>query len=428
LNGYAGDDLLDGGEGNDTLYGGNGNDVLTGGDGDDKFYGEVGNDLLEGGEGDDTLGGSDGDDTLIGGTGNDTLDGGTGSDRYYFNLGDGQDTFIDYDTSTANTDTLVFGEGISPAALALAKEGNDLKVRIGGTDDSLTFRNWFNPSYTSRYRIETFEFADGTVLSAGEFENLAPITITGTDGNDTLSGSSTTATTDIITGGVGNDTLNGYAGDDLLDGGEGNDTLYGGNGNDGLTGGDGDDKLYGGAGNDVLTGGDGDDIIDAGHGDNQMFGGAGADQLTTGSGNDLLDGGSGDDILNGGAGNDTYRFNLGDGTDTLNNYDPSGIDRILFEAGIETGAVALFRNGNHLEIGYGTEDKVTVTNHFSSSSYQIDEVQLADGHFLAAGDIDAIIQQMASYAAQEGIALNTLDSVRQNDDLMTLVASSWQAA
>jgi hypothetical protein len=35
---------------------------------------------------------------------------------------------------------------------------------------------------------------------------------------------------------------------------------------------------------------------------------------------------------------------------------------------------------------------------------------------------------MSAYAVQEGIALSTLDDVRNNDVLMTMVAGSWHAA
>src|SRR5205823_956672 len=45
--------------------------------------------------------------------------------------------------------------------------------------------------------------------------------------------------------------------------------------------------------------------------------GPGNDVVTGTAGNDLLIGGTGNDILNGGAGNDEYRYNLGDGNDTI---------------------------------------------------------------------------------------------------------------
>ena len=174
-----------------------------------------------------------------------------------------------------------------------------------------------------------------------------------------------------------------------------------------------------------FEGGDGDDSFIAWDGgDFVINGGAGNDTLKGGTGNDILYGGAGDDILEGGHGDDTYVFNIGDCVDTIT--DLSGYDRIMFESGFDCTEVALFRNGNNLEIGYGTADKITVTNHFLNNNNKIEEVELDDGYFLTSADIDSIIQQMSAYAVQEGITISSLDNVRQNDDLMTLIASSWQ--
>lgn len=57
-----------------------------------------------------------------------------------------------------------------------------------------------------------------------------------------------------------------------------------------------------------LVGGDADDELNGGSGDDTMDGGAG---------NDILYGRRGDDILAGGAGDDVYRFQIGDGADTV---------------------------------------------------------------------------------------------------------------
>lgn len=153
--------------------------------------------------------------------------------------------------------------------------------------------------------------------------------------------------------------------------------------------------------------------------DNRIVGNTGRNQLV---------GGLGADVLLGGEGNDTYLFSTGDGDDTVLNDDITGVDRILFGADVAQTSVALFRSGDHLEIGYGLTDRVTVDNFFSGLETQVDSVQLAGGSLLSAADIEAIIQEMSAYAVQEGIALNSLDSVRQNDSLMTLVAGSWHAA
>ena len=96
LIGGAGDDIMHGGAGDDTIYGGSDNDTLIGGIGDDTLDGGRENDTLIGGAGNDTLDGSWDNDTLIGGTGDDTLRGSWGNDKYYFSVGDGNDTIDDF--------------------------------------------------------------------------------------------------------------------------------------------------------------------------------------------------------------------------------------------------------------------------------------------------------------------------------------------
>jgi trimeric autotransporter adhesin len=54
-----------------------------------------------------------------------------------------------------------------------------------------------------------------------------------------------------------------------------------------------------------------------GAGDDVMLGSQGDDTLYGDSGNDILLGGKGNDVLDGGTGNDLYRYNLGDGADTI---------------------------------------------------------------------------------------------------------------
>jgi hypothetical protein len=79
-------------------------------------------------------------------------------------------------------------------------------------------------------------------------------TITGTEGNDILSGD---VGSDMIFGLGGDDTLSGNAGNDVLDGGSGNDILSGGSGVDTLTGGLGADTF-----SNTIAGLDGDTITD----------------------------------------------------------------------------------------------------------------------------------------------------------------------
>jgi RTX calcium-binding nonapeptide repeat (4 copies) len=104
---------------------------------------------------------------------------------------------------------------------------------------------------------------------------------------------------------------------DRVTGGASTDRIHGGRGHDILRGRAGDDLLEGDAGNDALHGGSGQDVVAGQQGDDELDGGAGNDRLDGGSGDDELSGGRGDDRLRGGTGVDIYRFELGDGADTI---------------------------------------------------------------------------------------------------------------
>lgn len=154
------------------------------------------------------------------------------------------------------------------------------------------------------------------------------ITLTGSAGNDTITGSSTP---EQILGLAGDDVLFGRGGNDTIDGGLGYDELWGGAGDDLLIGGDdtsgsdGDyelhygDDLYGEAGNDTLIGGMGWNYLDGGDGNDCLIGGqadaadslyGGSDQLG-GAGNDTLIGGNSGNYLDGGSGTDSLVGGMG---------------------------------------------------------------------------------------------------------------------
>ena len=393
LVGGSGNDLLNGGDDKDLLFAGSGNDTLAGGEGDDYLVAQAGDDVLEGGNGNDVLAGMDGNDTLrggegkdmlLGGAGADLLQGGGGDDTYFYFRGDGKDEILDhkdhqetyqeqvyvgqvyqdygkggnwvaqYRTDTkvrtvqddGGKDSLQFGYGIALEDLFFQMQGSDLVVglredantKLSDMDDQIKVRQWNN----AMNRIETFGFADGMSLNMANIVNVA----SGYGANDTLSGS---ANGDLLSGGAGNDTLSGLAG---------NDYLIAGDGNDQLNGGEGDDDLFGGAGNDTLEGGDGVDYL---------IGGAGADTINGGNGNDVITGGVGADVLNGGRGNDIYRFNRGDGHDTIN------------EAALGTETY---------QQAYTYSEQVLQTRSDGKSSYQVWVNETRTGHRAAVRAVD----------------------------------------
>ncbi len=131
--------LLRGSAANNTLSGGAGIDILEGGAGNDTLSNTTNKTLLNGGADADTLTGTAANDMLIGGTGNDALTTGSGADIIAFNLGDGQDTVA---VSSTRDNTVSIG-GAAYADLLFEKNGNDLILHVGATDQ-LTFTGYYS--------------------------------------------------------------------------------------------------------------------------------------------------------------------------------------------------------------------------------------------------------------------------------------------
>lgn len=167
LAGEAGDDRLEGGAGEDCLLGGGGDDALEGGEGDDRLEGGDGADRLEGGEGRDTLLGAAGNDWLRGGQGTDRLEGGSGDDIYLFGRGDGQDAILD---SQGGRDVLRFDRELSGTRFRFSRQGEDLRIALQGSPDSVTIERWFQGS---AQRVERIELgAEGPALLAADVDRL----------------------------------------------------------------------------------------------------------------------------------------------------------------------------------------------------------------------------------------------------------------
>lgn len=111
--------------------------------------------------------------------------------------------------------------------------------------------------------------------------------------------------------------------------------------------------------------------------------------LSGGYGDDYLDGGKGNDSLYGDYGNDTYIFNLGDGVDTIYDYDyyVTDKDKIVFGEGIKKEDIYFSYSGNNLKIKYSQNDEITISNQ-KNSSYSIEKIELQDGSFITNTQID----------------------------------------
>lgn len=340
--------VLEGTPYEDKLIGYSTGDGIQGMGGDDILYGRSGDDVLVGGGGDDSLMGEEGNDTLNGGDGKDLLYGGLGDDTYVYGWNYRQDSVIDYDESPANVDTVALAEDVSPEDVTLKRAGNDLRLLINGSSDTLTLFNWF---WDDASKIERVHFEDGTVWDAAFMEQMA---YRPTDTDDNIEG---TPDNDVIDGGGGDDYVRGLEGDDVLYGGTGFDYLEGEAGDDILQGGEEDDELYGGYDDDTLYGGPGNDRVYGDADDDKLYGGEGDDELYSGYGVNELDGGTGNDYLDGTRGDNTYHVQRGGGFDFISVRADSAIvegDTILFGEGITPEDVIVqFRESDDGSSGYG---------------------------------------------------------------------------
>lgn len=170
-------------------------------------------------------------------------------------------------------------------------------------------------------------------------------TVVGTDSDDLL--------ISRRSGVSGDNLMAGLLGDDIIYGTDGDDVLRGDRNSRDAGGKDGgDDLIYGGAGNDRIGGKAGNDQLFGEDGNDQIWGDDGDDLLWGGKGNDTLTG----DNQSGGKGSDTFVLAVGEGTDTITDFQV-GIDKIGLAGVLTFGQ--LQRTGN--TIGYNGETLATLT-------------------------------------------------------------------
>lgn len=129
----------------------------------------------------------------------------------------------------------------------------------------------------------------------------------------------------------------------------------------------------------------------------------------------------------GGNGDDTYLFELNDGQDSIT--DTNGKDNVIFGDSINKNNVAIYQEGNDLIIDYGTIlgiDRITITNQYLTNN-AIEKIELSDGSYISNNDINQIIQNMTAYAQNNSIEFTGIESVKNNADLMNIIASSWHS-
>jgi Ca2+-binding RTX toxin-like protein len=327
--------------GSGTLTGTSADDLLSASGYGTTLVGDSGNDVLA-----TTPNGSIFDITFRGGAGNDDLTGSYARDFYEFNLGDGKDTIRD-DVRSLNSDVAAYF-----AANPTAETYQDhLRFGVGisaasvtrskvGDDLVLAVNATDDVTIKNWFdgtiftKIESIEFADGTIWTAEAAE-------AGLIQGATLSGSGTLTGTSVA------DTLTA--------------TGYG-------------TTLLGRGGDDVLS------------------------TVADGSVFDItFRGGAGNDTLLGSYARDFYKFELGDGHDTIRddvrslNADVAAYfagnpaqdtyqDELLFGLGISPGQVTRTRSGDDLVLGVSASESVTIDDWFDGTVFnKIEVIGFADG-------------------------------------------------
>ena len=291
-----------------------------------------------------------GRDWLIAGAGEDVLNGGLGDDVYVISGGEDRKTISDGDFGAGSHDVVLFTD-LKPSDVKLVERNESQLLLHFSRGGQLSVDLYF---HGANFRVEAFQFSNGV---AWDDKRLRDRVVVGgaTGGDDRLGGYNDMA-----------NRIKGLNGDDVLFGGVMNDVLIGGNGNDNLHGGDGDDILNGGSGNDVL------------------YGGNGSDRLVSGRGSDILSGGEGDD---------SYVIVKSGALKQISDHDPdpSNHDVITFKNLLSTDVASVWRQDNHLEINFVSNDQLLVSNHFLSESYRIEEFKFSDGIVWGQADVVALI-------------------------------------
>jgi Ca2+-binding RTX toxin-like protein len=340
---------------------------------------------IEGLGGDDSISGNNLEDQLTGGTGNDRLEGGYGNDTYVFNLGDGQDTIVEYTGANSGIDTLKLGVGLDRSTSHMTREGMDLLVGFdNNVNDSVRVSNYF-------YEVlENIDFEDGNTLDFAAVTKIA-----------------------MYNGTAGDDSLTGISGiDNLISGGDGTDLINGANKNDVLYGGNGNDQVYGGGGIDIMIGGAGNDIFSDTLGNNFFNGGDGSDSMTGGSGNEFFAGGKDNDTIISGSGADIIAFNRGGGMDVVNA--STGLDNTLsLGNGIRYSDLQFQKTSNDLILKTGVDEQITFTGWYASTN----------NHSIA--KLQMIIEGTSDYDASSTSQIN--DNKVEQFDFDALVTKFDQA-
>jgi hypothetical protein len=102
-------------------------------------------------------------------------------------------------------------------------------------------------------------------------------------------------------------------------------------------------------------------------------------------------------------------------------------DVVEFDASWTSDKIAFFMEGSTLHIGMvGSNDTIRIESQ-GINNQGIETFQLSDGKFLTSADINQVIQNMTAYAANNSVAVNNLNDVKGNAELMNIVSTAWHS-
>jgi hypothetical protein len=139
-----------------------------------------------------------------------------------------------------------------------------------------------------------------------------------------------------------------------------------------------------------------------------------------------INAGTGSSSITATGNNDTIAIGQGTGTVSASGSN----ETIRFGSGILKDTVAFYLDGNNLKIGFAgdSNSEYTIYNQ-GDANPSVANMTLSDGEYLTNVDVNLLIQQMSSYAADhQGIAFTSLNDVKNSPDLMNIISNSWHAA
>ncbi|WP_301100281.1 calcium-binding protein, partial [Propionivibrio sp.] len=402
---WHGKDRIDGGAGDDTILGNGGDDILSGGADDDSVSGDDartpgqyhGKDYLDGGDGADILWGDGNDDELIGGAGDDYLEGDYSTleaiyhGKDFLSGGQGNDVLL----GEGNDDVLhggddkdvLYGDALPDMALPAEANGSDILYGEAGDDElhggggnDLLIGGAGTDSLKGDDGDDSYRFAagDSPTTALGENEWISDAS-----GNNTVIFESAVA--DDLTLRSSNAgyylAIDYSPGDRLLvqGGFAGAVATYEFADGERLSYTELIGRLFDGINN--RTGADGQQIVTGGRDDNTLI---------VGSGNAILSGGRGNDTLITSGGGNTYLYNLGDGTDYIDDSSKSAgfmaANILRFGHGITAADLRLGLGSLRIQVGSDPANAIHIDGFAPDDVYAqpaIDRFEFADGSVLS---------------------------------------------